>query len=224
MHSCYLILLVTTVYAMTTPSANSSRIIAARDLMERFALRTGILEKEGYGGDKSRRYLWTDSFAVCNFLGLATVSSNNDSYKQMAFTLIDLVHDHLGRFRLDEKDPSIRRQWLSGMPEVVGRNHPTIAGLRIGKKLHERSSSEAYDAELEWERDGQYFHYLTKWMLALDQVARYEHNASRNIQAIELANTATDSFVRQNGERGYFMYWKMSTGKFLVFDLCLDLL
>lgn len=35
-----------------------------------------------------------------------------------------------------------------------GRVHPTIAGLRIGKKLPERGPEEPYDAEEEWDRDG----------------------------------------------------------------------
>ena len=214
MHRCFLILLSTTVHAMSVPTASTSRIAAARELMEKYALRTGILEKDGSSGDKSQRYLWTDSFAVCNFLGL-TVSTNNDSYKQMALTLVDLVHDHLGRYRADEKDPNLRRQWLSGMPEEIGRCHPTVAGLRIGKKLPERSSSEPYNEQVEWDRDGQYFHYLTKWMFALDQVARYEKNSARNMQAIELANAATNAFVRSHVKGDSFMYWKMSTGKYM---------
>ena len=37
----------------------------ARHLMDEFAEGTGL------SGDKpARRYLWTDAFAVCNFLGL----------------------------------------------------------------------------------------------------------------------------------------------------------
>ena len=35
-------------------------------------------------------------------------------------------------------------------------------GLRIGKPRTERAASEAYVAHEEWDRDGQYFHYLTK--------------------------------------------------------------
>ena len=204
----YYFTIAATVQAMSI-HPNASRIIAARELMEKFASRTGV--GDGSNGDASRRYLWTDSFAVCNFLGLA-VCTKNHSYEQMAFALVDLVHDQLGRYRTDEKDPGLRRQWISGLSEEIGYYHPTSAGLRIGKKLPERRITEPYNEQLEWERDGQYFHYLTKWMLALDQVASYENDAKRNRQAIELATAATNAFVKPNGKGEYFMYWKMSTG------------
>jgi hypothetical protein len=45
---------------------------------------------------------------------------------------------------------------------ATGAAHPTRGGLRIGKKLPERRPGEAFQERLEWERDGQYFHYLTK--------------------------------------------------------------
>ncbi len=44
--------------------------------------------------------------------------------------------------------------------------------MRIGKPLNERKPSEPFDERLEWDRDGQYYHYLTKWMHALHQVGR----------------------------------------------------
>src|SRR5216684_2205383 len=56
-------------------------------------------------------------------------------------------------------------------------------GLRIGKKLPERSAGEPFDEQLEWDRDGQYFHYLTKWMHALDQVARSTKQPRFNLWA-----------------------------------------
>ncbi len=39
----------------------------ARQIMEEFGTRTGLLEA---GSGPSRRYLWTDAFAVCNYLAL----------------------------------------------------------------------------------------------------------------------------------------------------------
>jgi hypothetical protein len=39
--------------------------------MMRFAERTGLTS-----ANPSRRYLWTDAFAVCNFLGLNTATGN----------------------------------------------------------------------------------------------------------------------------------------------------
>jgi hypothetical protein len=46
-----------------------------------------------------------------------------------------------------------------------------VGGLRIGKPLKERGANEPIDESLEWDRDGQYFHYLTKWMHALCRAA-----------------------------------------------------
>jgi hypothetical protein len=66
------------------------------------------------------------------------------------------------------------------------------------------------DPELEWERDGQYFHYLTKWMHALDQFARSTGQADAGRWARELAQAAHRAFtfapVPGAPQR---MYWKM---------------
>jgi hypothetical protein len=65
------------------------------------------------------------------------------------------------------------------------------------------------DRELEWDRDGQYFHYLTKWMHALDQAARVTRDQTLLLWARELADTAYRRFVYEHrGARR--MYWKMS--------------
>lgn len=137
-----------------------------------------------------RRYLWTDAFAVCNLLGLGERAG--------ATTLIERVHHELGRHRSDDE----RTGWISGLPEADGAAHPTIGGLRIGKLLPERRAGEPPDERLEWERDGQYFHYLTKWMHALDQ-------AGMTSWAIELAEVASRRFV-YDAPGGKRMYWKMS--------------
>jgi hypothetical protein len=63
---------------------------------------------------------------------------------------------------------------------------------------------------LEWERDGQYFHYLTKWMHALDQVTRTTGQAAFNQWARELAATAHGAFTHARSGAGLHMYWKMS--------------
>jgi hypothetical protein len=78
------------------------------------------------------------------------------------------VHHVLGSYRDDDS----RTGWISGLSEQEGETHPTRGGLRIGKPLPERGVSELFDEQLEWNRDGQYFHYLAKWMHALDQVSR----------------------------------------------------
>ncbi|HUO82891.1 MAG TPA: hypothetical protein VM616_08550, partial [Gammaproteobacteria bacterium] len=174
---------------------------AAR-LMLGFAHRTGLI-----GDGPQQRYLWTDAFAVCNFLALAR-ATGEARHTDLALRLIDDVHRALGRFRDD--DP--RRGWLSGLGEAEGAAHPTRGGLRIGKRLAERTPDQPYDERLEWERDGQYFHYLTKWMHALDQAARQTGQARFNLWARELAETTHRVFVFERpGRSGRHMAWKMST-------------
>jgi hypothetical protein len=172
----------------------------AAALMGVFAERTGVT-----GTNVPRRYLWTDAFAVCNFLGLAR-ATGREQYLEIAQSLVAQVHQVLGRHRAD----SPRSGWLSGLSELEGSAHPTFGGLRIGKKLPERSEGERFDEHLEWDRDGQYFHYLTKWMHALDRMAHATGEIRYNCWARELATAAHRAFVV--GERGgKHMVWKMST-------------
>jgi hypothetical protein len=163
-------------------------------LMEEFAARTGVV------GGTDRRYLWTDSFAVCNFVGLAR-ATGQQRYLQLARQLVDHVHRVLGRHRSDDG----RTGWISGLSEAEGEIHPTIGGLRIGKPLPERRRDEPFDERLEWERDGQYFHYLTKWMYALRQLHLATSEPRFATWARELAASAFRTFVA-----GSRMYWKMS--------------
>lgn len=177
------------------------RIEEASKLMLDFARRTGL-----DSGRPPRRYLWTDAFAVCNFLGLAR-ATREQHYRELALRLIDQVHHVLGKHR--EDDP--RGGWISGLDEKEGEKHPTRGGLRIGKKLPERGESDPFDERLEWERDGQYFHYLTKWMHALDQASRVTGEPGFNMQARELAATAHDAFTYSLSPAHVpRMYWKMS--------------
>ena len=171
----------------------------AEKIMIDYARRTGVL-----GDCKPRRYLWTDSFAICNYLGLYRISGN-EHYMHLALKLVDQVHFVLGRHR--EDDP--RRGWISGLDEEEGKKHPTIGGLRIGKRLPEREPDEPFDESLEWERDGQYYHYLTRWMHALNRVSRETGDSIYNLWAAELAKTAHAAFVyERDGQRR--IYWKMS--------------
>ena len=178
------------------------RIQEAIALMNGYAERTGLT-----AGVKPHRYLWTDAFAVCNYLGLAR-ATGDEVHTDLALQLVDQVHHTLGRHRGD--DP--RRGWISGLDEAEGERHPTRGGLRIGKPLPERGPDESMDERLEWDRDGQYFHYLTKWMHALDQVARVTGEPRYNRWARELVKAAFDGFTYQsNGSRGpHRMNWKMS--------------
>ena len=174
--------------------------IAAR-LMSEFAERTGLSP----GAQEQHRYLWTDAFAVCNFLELFERTSDQQ-YRRCAAELIDQVHSVLGRYRNDD----VRHGWISGLDDESGRHHPTAGGLRIGKALRERDVGEPFDEGLEWDRDGQYFHYLTKWMHALCQAAFLAGDAPR--WAVELGRAAFDGFARRSGSGEVVgVYWKMST-------------
>ena len=169
--------------------------------MNEFAFLTGITSEE-----QPRRYLWTDAFAVCNFLELHH-RTGKDIYLQLALRLVDQVHRVLGQHRKD--DP--RTGWISGLDNQEAEKHPTRGGLRIGKELNERESGEPFDARLEWNRDGQYFHYLTKWMHALNRVSQITLDLTYNHWALELAKTAHNAFTYVSsfsGEKS--MYWKMS--------------
>lgn len=165
-------------------------------LMLSFAERTGIT-----GARPQTRYLWTDAFAVCNFLGLA-VATGESRYEELALRLVDCVHQTLGQHRGDDG----REGWLDGASGA----HPTRGGLRIGKKLPERRVGQPLEEQLEWDRDGQYFHYLTKWMHALDQVTRVTGQTRFEDWARELARTACGAFTvrRRDGRAG--LVWKMS--------------
>jgi hypothetical protein len=180
---------------------NASRSIAL-NLMSEFANLTGLLSDS----NMPRRYLWTDAFAVCNFLGLY-LQTRDEQYKKLSLHLVDQVHFILGRHRDD--DP--RTGWISGLSDQEGRLHPTRGGLRIGKGMNERMPGEPYDAQLEWDRDGQYYHYLTKWMHALNKVSMITGDPTCNTLAIDLAKTAHARFTYVPSSGGHKrMYWKMS--------------
>jgi hypothetical protein len=168
--------------------------------MAAFAERTGLTSSV-----PAHRYLWTDAFAVCNYLGLAAATTD-PRYTDLALALVRQVHDVLGRHHPD--DP--RTGWISGLERGEAEAHPTRGGLRIGKPLPERGPDEPLDQRLEWDRDGQYFHYLTKWMHALDQTSRATGEPRFHLWARELAETAHAAFVHGPPGRRQ-MAWKMST-------------
>lgn len=170
-------------------------------IMADFTERTCLKNKEC----RPVRYLWTDAFAVCNFLGLF-LQTGEAKYKEDALLLIDQVHYVLGKHRADD----MRHGWISGLNEEEGKKHPTIGGLRIGKKNNERKTDEPFDEKAEWEQDGQYFHYLTKWMHALNLAGKITSDTKYNIWAIELAKTAYEKFTYTAFDGAKRMYWKMS--------------
>jgi hypothetical protein len=102
-----------------TESAHSTEVSSdlALELMLRFADRTGLTSDA-----PPVRYLWTDAFAVCNFLGLGRTD--------LAQHLVDQVHHTLGRHRDDDR----RSGWISGLAGHEAEAHPTAGGLRIGSR------------------------------------------------------------------------------------------
>lgn len=180
----------------------TASLSAVRDLMTEFASQTGLAPT----GEAPRRYLWTDAFAVCNFLELYRQTGDNQ-FKQLALRLIEQVHHVLGRHR----DDDVRTGWISGLDQDEGELHPTRGGLRIGKAMPERGPTDPIDETLEWDQDGQYYHYLTKWMHALSRISRVTGNPIYNRWARELAETAHANFTYVPSFGGQkYMYWKMS--------------
>lgn len=173
------------------------------EIMLDFADKTGLTES----GSPPRRYLWTDAFAVCNFLELYH-GSQERSWLDLAVKLVDQVHHTLGHQRPD----AAKSGRLSGLEGEEGELHPTRGGLRIGKKINERAPDEPVDERLEWERDGQYYHYLTKWMRALRCLSRATGEARYLRWGLELAQTAHRAFRCNSAPDGApGLYWKMST-------------
>lgn len=155
------------------------RLAQAAAMLDDFAVRTGLTDAV-----QPRRYLWTDAFAVLTWIGLHEVTPDK-RYLDLASRLVTQVHEVLGVCRDAE--------------------HPTSRGLRIGKRVSERAPNEPYDPQREWDRDGQYFHYLTKWMRALQRMGEVTGDRRYRLWAIELAQTAHRAFVHPGG-----IYWKMS--------------
>ena len=176
------------------------RKVNLHSLMKTFADTTGLSD----ASHNQRRYLWTDAFAVCNYLELFRQTDKRE-YMQLCLKLVDQVHHVLGKNRDDDI-------WLSGLDDEEASLHPTLGGLRIGKQLNEREANEPFDVHLEWQRDGQYFHYLTKWMHALNCVSQVTRNGIYNQWAIELAQVSHAAFTYGSATAGVKqMYWKMST-------------
>jgi hypothetical protein len=172
------------------------------EIMLDYARLTGLTPADAH----PRRYLWTDAFAACSYLELFG-QTDDKHYLDLGLTLVDQVHHTLGQHRDD--DP--RRGWISGLKSREGERHPTIGGLRIGKQLRERRPSEPVNERLEWEQDGQYYHYLTKWMHALSCVSQVTGDPAYIRWAIELAQTAHARFTYSPLSGGQKrMYWKNS--------------
>ena len=103
--------------------------------------------------------------------------------------MIHTVHDILGR----------SRDGITRLPNATDE-FPLKGGLRIGK--HAASGSDG---------DGQYHHYLTIWMFALNRMSVATGEKWYNNQAISLAESIHPYFmINRNSERPR-MFWKVST-------------
>lgn len=173
----------------------------AEELTEKFLQRTGVTTE---GKNREERYLWTDALAVQNLFDLYK-QTGKDKYRKDAEKLIVLVHEHLGKHHPADE----REGWISGLIAEKGELHPTVGGLRIGKKNPERRKDEAYHAQEEWERDGQYFHYNSKWIMALIRAGKETGEKQYYIYALELLLASAEFIYRNNNS--YYMYWKMDT-------------
>lgn len=168
----------------------------ARAILAGYAERTGLAPP----APSPARYLWTDAFAVCTYLGLAEATGEG-ACRDRALALVAQVHAVLGRHRGDDG----RSGWISGLPGDEGARRPTAGGLRIGKPLPERRPGEPCNDRLEWDRDGQYYHYLVKWAHALCRASASTGDTVYARWAAELLRAVHPAFVQ-----GTRMYWKIS--------------
>jgi hypothetical protein len=141
---------------------------------------------ERSGGHRGR-YLWTDAFGVVNFITLHK-ETNDTAYLTRAIRLAETVHNVLGRTR-DGKN------WLPGASDA----NPVGGGLRIGKEDEAGSDG-----------DGQYHHYLTLWMFALNRLSMATNEKIYNDQAIALAKAIHPHFFVYREGPHPRMVWKIS--------------
>lgn len=149
------------------------------------------------GGHRGR-YLWTDAFGVLNFVTLhqerskaTPADSTNDvseKYLVLARRLVETVHDVLGR----------TRDGRSRLPGATDEN-PLGGGLRIGK-IDEKGP----------DGDGQYHHYLTIWMFALNRLSLATGDPTYNRQAVTLAKAIHPRFFVNRQSTRPRMVWKMA--------------
>ena len=145
------------------------------------------------GGHRGR-YLWTDAFGVLNLITLHREASDlQDTIKHhyliLAKRLVETVHDVLGR----------TRDGRARLPGATDSN-PVGGGLRIGK-----IDPDGPDA------DGQYHHYLTVWMFALNRLSLATDEPKYNQLAVALARAIHPRFMRNRESDRPRLAWKMRT-------------
>ena len=156
------------------------------DLTEDQAAKWSPPSEPGAGGHRGR-YLWTDAFGVVNFITIAKETWSS-KYMTLAKRLVQTVHDVLGRTR----DGTAR---LDGSTD----KEPLKGGLRIGK-LSDTGN----------DQDGQYHHYLTMWMFALNRLSVASGSAGYNDLAIQLAKSIHPHFFVHKLMGSMKMVWQVS--------------
>lgn len=149
-------------------------------------------ESPGAGGHRGR-YLWTDAFGLVNLITLSKETSS-PKYLTLAKRLAATVHDILGR----------TRDGLTRLPGATDEK-PLAGGLRIGKLSASGSDG-----------DGQYHHYLTLWMFALNRLSIATDDSKYNDLAIQLEKSIHPRFVFRRSSSDLRMVWKISMDMQLV--------
>jgi len=134
------------------------------------------------------RYLWTDAYGVCNYITLY-YETKDMMYLNQADALIKDVHDVLG------KDRKLKNRLGNATDD-----QPLKGGLRIGKVDPEGTS----------DGDGQYFHYLTKWMFALNRMSIARNDLKYNNWAVQLIKAIHPHFVFRDSDNELGIWWKMT--------------
>ncbi|KAJ1640785.1 hypothetical protein T492DRAFT_854344 [Pavlovales sp. CCMP2436] len=143
-------------------------------------------------------YLWTDAFAVLAFTTISDTLERDDlkfgdpaRYRRAADALVEAVHEGLGK-------PCSASALDAMRPD--GRSPTGFVGLRIGKL---RSAAQT-DVGMSF--DGQYRHYMDKWLLALVRAGRAD-------EAVAIAKVVFPCFFdpgRQGDGRDGGILWKLS--------------
>ena len=155
------------------------------EIMQDYARLTGLAPANAH----PRRYLWTDAFAVCNYLELFAGPMMKPIGIWLYASSIRCIIPSAGTAKTIPD--------AAGSAALMSRRVSGIrpGGLRIGKQLNERRPDEPPNERLEWDRDGQYYHYLTKWMHALNCVSQVTGDPTYIRWAMELAKTAHARFA-----------------------------
>ena len=148
-----------------------------------------------------RRYLWTDAFGVLAYTSIADrykaasgknggdgnelYASKEIQYRKAANVLVDVVHNCLGSPRSSKAMDAMAKDPSSPTGHV---------GLRIGKV----TTRQVTDYGMSY--DGQYWHYIDKWLLALARSGHVE-------DGIRIAKSCFPAFFDAEGGG---IRWKLS--------------